>query len=107
MNYFQKPYKKLSLFKLLCFLVLVDFFAMFAKFLKPNLFRCVNFISGCYIIPVFANGTDKCNFDPLFSFACHNILLLPCESLEWESDPHSNHYPPALPEPEEGIEPST
>ena len=81
----------------------IDFFTVFAKFFKFNFFRRINLITGCYIISVFTNSTDECNFNSLFSFACHNIfssflarhdfsdggLLL---SRQWESDPHSSHY---------------
>lgn len=53
----------------------VNFVAVSAKFLQLNFFQCVNFVAGCCVISVFANSTEKRNFDPLFSFTCHRLVM--------------------------------
>jgi hypothetical protein len=49
---------------------------MFAELLQFYFFRRIDLISGRYIIPIFTNSANKRDFNPLFSFGCHNIYLL-------------------------------
>jgi len=49
------------------------FSAMFAEFVKKQFLRCFHLIFLRDVISVFANRTDKTNFNSMFSFFRHKM----------------------------------
>ena len=65
-----------TLFELFCFLVIGNFFAVFAILFQKQFFSCIQLIALCNVVTMFANCAGQSNLYSVFSFFWHTSVLL-------------------------------